>query len=227
MPGGPVDLVADLEPAQEVSGDFYDFIRLDESRLALLVADVSGKGMPAALFMSMVRALLRQIAKSAKGPADMLMQLNKALAPDNPKFMFVTVLLGIYQVKSGDFIFSRAGHPAPLLRRASGAIQEVESDPGCLIGIEEDCPPLQETALRLETGDTIVFFTDGVTEAAEPKAGLQFGCRRLLESIQRLPASAPLRDWISALKDDLEKYCHTGGPQDDVTLLLLRHGRAN
>jgi sigma-B regulation protein RsbU (phosphoserine phosphatase) len=109
LASGPVDLVAELYTAEEVSGDFYDYIQLDDYRMAVLVADVSGKGMPAALFMSMVRALLRQLTRPGLEPSGILRQLNNTLARDNPKFMFVTIALGIYDSRSGECIISRAG----------------------------------------------------------------------------------------------------------------------
>jgi sigma-B regulation protein RsbU (phosphoserine phosphatase) len=221
---GPVDLFAELHPAEEVSGDFYDFIVLDHSRIALVVADVSGKGMPAALFMSMVRALLRQIVKTSQGAAEILTQLNNALAPDNPKFMFVTVLLGIYDASTGQCVFARGGHPAPVLRKSDGTAALLESHPGCLLGIEESCPPLHESSVLLQTGDTLIFYTDGITEAARKESGEMFGFERLLEAAKGVCPTASIREWAASLRSQVQFFCGENGPGDDITLLLLRHG---
>lgn len=220
---GPLDLCAELHPAEEVSGDFYDFIAVDKGRVALVVADVSGKGMPAALFMSMVRALLRQSIKPGRGPAEILAELNGALARDNPKFMFVTVLLGIYEPATGLCSFARGGHMAPLLRRSDGTVEEVESHPGCLIGIEEGGVALCEQSVALAEGDTLIFYTDGITEAAKLEGGEMFGGPRLLKAAAAFPSGGQLKDWAAALRAEVNGFCAPGGPQDDITLLLLRH----
>jgi sigma-B regulation protein RsbU (phosphoserine phosphatase) len=223
LAAGPLDLLAELHPAEEVSGDFYDYIALDDHRLAFLVADVSGKGMPAALFMSVVRALLRQLTRPGLRPAEILRQLNDTLARDNPKFMFVTIALGLYDQRSGECIVSRAGHPAPLHRRSDGSVHEVNCAAGCIIGVAETCPHLDEITISLAPGETIIFYTDGVTEAAEKGTGALFGTHRLIEVTQRVPAQAELKEYTSALRAELEKFTAPASAQDDITLLLLRH----
>jgi serine phosphatase RsbU (regulator of sigma subunit) len=223
LASGPLDLLAELHPAEEVSGDFYDYIPLDDSRIALLVADVSGKGMPAALFMSMVRALLRQLTRPGLRPVDILRQLNDSLAQDNPKFMFVTIALGIYHQSSGECIVARAGHPAPLHRRADGSVQELNCPPGCIIGVAEKCPDLGEVVVSLAPGETLIFYTDGVTEAAEKGTGVLFGTSRLIEVTRGVPPGAQLKEYAQTLRAELSRFCAPASPQDDVTLLLLRH----
>jgi phosphoserine phosphatase RsbU/P len=226
LAAGPLDLIAELHPAEEVSGDFYDYIAIDERRIAFLVADVSGKGMPAALFMSMVRALLRQLTVAGSGPAQILTQLNNTLAADNPKFMFVTIALGIYDVVTGECIIARGGHPAPLLRRADGAISEINSQAGCLIGIAEKCEGFYETTIHLAPREILFFYTDGLTEAAQNGSGPLFGTSRLIETIRKVPADASLSEHIGTMRAEVNRFAGPGGPQDDVTVLLLRHKAA-
>ncbi len=223
LASGPLDLIAELHPAEEVSGDFYDYIPLDDNRIAVLVADVSGKGMPAALFMSMVRALLRQVLRPAVRPAQVLRGLNDTLARENPKFMFVTIALGIYDQRSGECILSRAGHPTPLHRRADGSVQEVNCPPGCILGVVEKCPELGETAVLLAPGETLILYTDGVTEAAEKGTGALFGAERLMELTQRIPMDALLKDYTQTLRSEIARFSAPAPAQDDITLLLLRH----
>lgn len=220
---GAFDLEADLQMAEEVSGDFYDFIRLDDSRLALVVADVSGKGIPAALFMSLVRVLIRKITREQISPADILTELNQALVPDNPKYMFVTVLLGIFDSATGDLVFSRGGHPAPLLLASGGAAEEIASDGGCLIGIEPDAPELRDTRVKLQVSEAVIFYTDGVTEATN-RAGEQYGLGRLKRSIAGESGTVPLEKLIQAIKSDVNNFCAPAAHQDDITLLVLRRG---
>lgn len=222
LSSGPLDLAAELHPAEEVSGDFYDFIPIDDDRIAVLVADVSGKGMPAALFMSMVRALLRQLTRPGLRPGQILRQLNDTLARDNPKFMFVTIALGIFDPRTGECIVARAGHPAPLVRRKGGQIEEINCGPGCLIGVMEPCPELGEHTVWLAPGEMLVFYTDGVTEAAQNSAGPLFGSERLTEALGKVPLESDLREHMRHLRTEVNRFCGPGGPQDDVTLLLLR-----
>src|SRR5262249_28805841 len=123
--GGKAELFARVHPAREVSGDLYDFFRLPDGRLAFFLGDVSGKGMPAALFMIAVRALTRHLARAAAGPAQLLCRLNDALKVDNPTHLFVTLVAGYYDERDGSVLLASGGHPAPLLRRADGPIEPV------------------------------------------------------------------------------------------------------
>jgi phosphoserine phosphatase RsbU/P len=222
LPGGPVEFFAELHPAQEVSGDFYDYVVLDEKRLAFAVADVSGKGMPAALFMTRVWALWRHIALGCGAPAEILTQLNDAVAMDNPTCMFASFLLGIYDVETGHCLLARAGHPAPLLCKAGGDICEIEAPSGCLLGIDRPCPSLSDYSLCLQPGDTLLFYTDGVTEASSSKASSLFGVRRLTTLLSTLPKGEPLISWGERIRQQVNQFSGGRGPQDDLTLLFLR-----
>ncbi|MDB6037634.1 MAG: rsbU 1 [Verrucomicrobiales bacterium] len=225
--GVQLDLLADLKAAEEVSGDFYDYIQLDTSKVLIVVADVSGKGMPAALFMSMIRALLRQVCKTVRSPAGILRHLNEVISQDNPKFMFVTFVMAVYDIESGNCVLARAGHPAPLLRSSNGSVEEISCHQGCLVGITEDCPAFEEFIVQLSPGDTLIFYTDGFTEAARHGTGELFGTRRLLAMAEKVSVTAALHDYVSLFRSEVDRYCAPAPPQDDLTLLLLRHCAVN
>lgn len=220
---GAVDLFGDLQPAQEIAGDFYDYVALDERHLAFFVADVSGKGMPAALFMATVRALLREALQALRSPAEILARLNDAISRNNPKLMFVTVLLGIYDTATGRVLLARAGHPPAVLRKREGAATEVESPPGRLLGIESAGDCFSEVTVQLEPGDTLLLYTDGLTEAVSADSAGLFGVERLLRCIEQLPAGGQLREWADAVQQAVKTYSADHLLQDDLTLLLLRN----
>src|SRR5262249_6077865 len=143
------ELFARVDPAREVSGDLYDFFRLADDRLAFFVGDVSGKGMPAALFMIAVRTLSRHLAASGLSPAETLARLNTALAADNPSAMFVTLAHGIYTPSTGQLVLASGGHPAPLYRRVNGQVEELGMRPGRLLGVTAGDLRLTDTHLTL------------------------------------------------------------------------------
>lgn len=223
MAGGAVELVAELHPALEVSGDFFDYFPLDDRRLVLLVADVSGKGMSAALFMTMVHALARHLAQAAVGPADLLARLNDAIAQDNPNFLFVTVACGFYDVATGTLTLAYGGHPPALLRRRDGVVAEVTNRGAPLLGMQRDIRRAEESVLQLAPGDGIVIYTDGVTESP----GLNrpddlFGVNRLLDLLRGLPADAPPAAWTSAVREGVEQHSGPASAADDITVVALR-----
>lgn len=222
LSGGPLDLVGSLYPAHEVSGDFYDFIPIDDRRVALVVADVSGKGMPAALFMTMVRALLRQLVETISSPSEILSRLNDALARDNPKFMFVTLIVAIYDVTTGECLFSRGGHPPALLRRQNGSVQEVSAPTGTLIGIATPYPKVADVRISLAPGDALMFYTDGVTEASKKEGGELFGIPRLRTLLESAKSDDTLQNWALETREAIRRFSQTDTLLDDVTLLILR-----
>src|SRR5262249_37648860 len=147
-------------PARQVAGDFYDFNKGPAGKLALFIGDVSGKGMPAALFMIAVRTLCRHLAKESERPGQLLARLNGELADDNATCMFVTLAHGIYDPASGQIVLASAGHPAPYLRRSDGTLEPVAIKPGRLLGYN-DGKDLQfsEASISLNHGDALFFFT--------------------------------------------------------------------
>jgi len=220
--GGGFELFARVHPAGQVSGDLYDFFGLPDGRLAFFVGDVSGKGMPAALFMVAVRTLARHLAPSAAGPAAALARLNDALAADNPSAMFVTLVYGIYDPRTGSVVLASGGHPPPLLRRADGRVEEVPVRNGRLLGYVAGNVGLSDTTLTLAPGETLALYTDGFTEARSPDGVTMFGGARLAEALGGTRTELPLERCAEELKAAVERFTGTAELQDDLTLLMLR-----
>jgi sigma-B regulation protein RsbU (phosphoserine phosphatase) len=216
------DLFARVHPARQVSGDLYDFLPLPDGRLAFFVGDVSGKGMPAALFMIAVRTLIRHLAPTAAGPADALVKLNAALAADNPSGMFVTLAHGIYTPQTGEVVLALGGHPPPLLRRQHGEVVELAIQPGRLLGYEGDKLDIHDRQLALAPGETMVFYTDGFTEAREPVGRSMFGLERFQEVVRDFHETVSLSECVDRAKHAVDQFIRTPDLQDDLTLLLLR-----
>jgi serine phosphatase RsbU (regulator of sigma subunit) len=219
-PDGP-DLFARVRPAREVSGDLYDFFRLPDGRLAFFLGDVSGKGMPAALFMIAVRTLIRHLAPKESGPAALLRQLNRALVDDNPTNLYVTLIHGVYDPADGSVVFSSGGHPPPLLRRADGRVEPLAMRPGLMLGAAPIEPIYTDRRLMLAPGETLILYTDGYTEAFDPDRNM-FGVERLCAALGGPRTSLPLEECAAAAGAAVERFTGKAELQDDQTLLLLR-----
>jgi serine phosphatase RsbU (regulator of sigma subunit) len=216
------ELYASVHPAREVSGDLYDFFRLPDGRLVFFVGDVTGKGMPAALFMIAVHSLSRHLAPSAKGPAELLARLNAALAADNPTHLFVTLACGTYDARDGTVVVASGGHPAPLLRKPEGKVEEVPITPGMLIGSTPIPLRFTETTLTLAPGETFILYTDGLMEGVAPDGTTQYGVERLQEVLGGERTALCLRDCAEAACAAVQRFTQSPELQDDQTLLLLR-----
>jgi serine phosphatase RsbU (regulator of sigma subunit)/pSer/pThr/pTyr-binding forkhead associated (FHA) protein len=220
------EVYARVHPAREVSGDFYDFHTLADGRALFFVGDVSGKGIPAALFMVAVRTLCRHLATTYASPAETLRRLHQALAADNPSVMFVTLLHGLYEPATGKVVVASGGHPTPLLRRATGEIEVVPLKPGRLLGVDlgPDAPATkyEDYHLQLAPGDSLVAYTDGFTEARGPDGDSFFGLERLQELLGGSMADKPLESCVEAARVAVEQFTQTTEQQDDLTMLLLR-----
>ena len=216
------ELFARVSPAREVSGDFYDFWQLPDGRLVFIVGDVSGKGMPAALFMVMVRTLCRHLGTAGDVPAATLARLNKALSADNPSSMFVTLLYGIYDPKKGEVLLASAGHPPPILRPAEGDAEQVELKRGPLLGVDMGKVEWSETRVPLASGETLALYTDGFTEARDPASKQMFEVLRLQDALSGPRARQSLEAAADQAKLAVERFIASQELQDDLTLLLLR-----
>lgn len=216
------ELFARVHPAREVSGDLYDFFPLPDGRLAFFLGDVSGKGMPAALFMIAVRTLARHLAPSASGPAELLQRLNTALADDNPTALFVTLAHGVYDGRDGSVTLATGGHPPPLLRRADGRVEEFPLRPGMMLGSTPVYPTLPDSRVVLQPGETLILYTDGFTEAFAPDGRTMFGRDRLADVLGGAPTELPLERWAEEASAAVQRFTGQDELQDDQTLLLLR-----
>jgi sigma-B regulation protein RsbU (phosphoserine phosphatase) len=220
LPG--CELFAQVQPAREVSGDFCDFFRLEDGRLIFFVGDVSGKGMPAALFVAAECTLARHLAGAGGGPADTLARLNDALAAHNSSSLFVTLAHGIYDPRTGAAVLASGGHPRPLLRRGDGRIQEIPCPAGRALGIATGNLKLTETHLDLAPGETLVYYTDGFTEALAPDGRTMFGRERLAAVLSDAAARLTLEEWAERIRAAVRQFTQSPELQDDQTLLLLR-----
>ncbi len=215
---GEFDLFAVNLAAKEVAGDFYDFFMLDDDRIALVIADVSGKGVPAALFMAVTRTLLKNICVRQPDPARALFEANNALCEDNENSMFVTLILGSYNLATGTFEFANAGHDELLILKPDGTIRPFGLLEDIALGVLPDHKYAKSDA-ALEVGDALVFYTDGVTEALSPAREL-FG-RERLEKILKEKAGRPAEEICRRIREAVMDF-QEGGQFDDVTVMVLR-----
>jgi sigma-B regulation protein RsbU (phosphoserine phosphatase) len=198
-------------PAGAVAGDWFDFVDLGHERHAIVLADVSGKGMPAALLMSATRALLRSTARFHQSPGLTLTHLNQALAEDFPAGKFVTMLYGVLDVRSREFTLSSAGHPRPMLINHDCSFVEV--DPGLPLGLGVSSYP--EYTVRLEPGARLLLYTDGITEAMNLHDE-EYGPARLREHFLQPDAC------IEGLIEEIRRFGSDSDLTDDATAVLIR-----
>ncbi|HEV8542063.1 MAG TPA: SpoIIE family protein phosphatase [Verrucomicrobiae bacterium] len=220
LPDRNFDLHAELFPAHEISGDFYDYFKVGD-RLALAVADVSGKGMPAALFMSMVRALLRNFADPGKDAGTILRDLNNAIAEQNPKCQFVTLSFCLFDPVSRAIELSSGGHPLPFLRRGNGTVETIEVKQGPLLGFEAVRQAFPSARFELAPNDLLLLYTDGVTEAPRPDHSM-FGSDRLRKTLAETGHRPRLIDCAERIRQNVHAFTGGGTQDDDITLAMLR-----
>ncbi len=214
------DLYAESIPAREMGGDFYDFFLLGQDRVGLVIADVSGKGVPAAIFMAVSRTMLKATAMQGGSPGDCLRQVNNLLCPDNEASMFVTVFYAILDTRIGSLEYGNAGHNLPYVLSSRGGITVLENPGGMALGVMEDCAYPVKRA-RMQPGDGLLLYTDGVTEAMDA-AGNLFSVERLERLLRRIQNGMPseiVRDTVA----EVRSYA-AGEPQaDDITMLAIRY----
>ena len=214
-----LDIAASMTAAKDVGGDFYDFFRIDEDRIGFVIADVSGKGVPAAIFMAVSRTLIRATGIRGISPAECITYANKLLSQESVDSMFVTVFYAIYNTKTGAITYCNAGHNPPYILKQNGQVQALPmaKSPmaGAIDGIE-----FQEDTLQLEKGETIVLFTDGVTEAMTTQ-NEEFGTERLEDTLAEV-AMHNCQQIIDAIKADVAAFVGDAEQSDDITLLALK-----
>jgi sigma-B regulation protein RsbU (phosphoserine phosphatase) len=214
------ELFARVIPAKEVGGDLFDVAQFDDGRLMLVVADVSGKGVPAGLFMAMTKTLLDVGLNYGRRPEEIVKFLNNRLSADNDAYMFVTLFLGIFDPHSGLLEYSNAGHNPPYLRRADGTVVSLGGKHGPALGIMPGTTYTCESQ-TLEPGDVLVMYTDGVTEAQNPAESLFSEGR--LESCLHDMVNPTASDTVRLVIDEVVKFQGSAPQFDDITLLALRY----
>ncbi|MDO5146510.1 MAG: PP2C family protein-serine/threonine phosphatase [Eubacteriales bacterium] len=218
-----IDIIASMEPAKEVGGDFYDFFLIDENHLALVIADVSGKGVPAALFMVISKTLLKNQALMGLSPKEILMSVNNQLCENNEADMFVTVWLGILDLNTGVLTASNAGHEYPAICRDGGSFELLKDKHGFVLAGMEDVP-YQEYEIKLEPGDTLFVYTDGVAEATNHENEL-YGTDRMLAALNQDSKASPQR-LLTVVREEIDAFVGSAEQFDDITMLSLRyHGK--
>lgn len=216
-----IETHAHLVPAKEVGGDLYDAFSLDEDHILAAVGDVSGKGMPAALFMMRTLTLLRTQSNLAESHDQFLPQLNRALCESNGSDMFVTLSIAILSVRDGRLTLLNGGHPPPLLSRQGGPFLEISGAKGALLGISP-MARYQSHTLTLAPGDRLVLYSDGVTEAENKEAEL-FTLARTQAALDAAPPVHTMTALVQSLTDAVTVFSQGAEPSDDITLLALRY----
>lgn len=215
-----LDFFALLEPAQEVGGDLYDVFMLDERRLCFMIGDVSGKGVPASLFMALTKTLAKSLARREQGSLEAALRgVNAEISRENPAAMFVTAIIGVVDAFNGEVQLCNAGHNAPILLRPGEPPRELDGAGGPPLCVDEEFPyPTQR--VKLEGGDILLFITDGVSEAEDARQA-QYGTSRVLEYF----AGAAPTDAASVcerLHADVKKFTNGAAPSDDLTIVAVR-----
>ncbi len=218
FPRDDFEIYATMDPAKEVGGDFYDFFFVDQNRLALVIADVSGKGIPAALFMMRAKTAIRGLAESGQTPAEILRRANDTLCEGNDAEMFVTVWLGIVDLVTGQVQCANAGHEYPVLMRAGGDYEYVKDRHGLALAAMEGMS-YREYALQLNPGDKLFVYTDGIPEAIDESVA-QYGPDRLVQALNAVKDDS-MADTLPAVRRDIAAFVGDADQFDDITMLGL------
>lgn len=212
------EIYAHMITAKEVGGDFYDFYMLGDSTLAFMIADVSGKGIPAAMFMMQAKTIIKDLAESGLELSEIFMTANKKLCENNDAGMFVTAWMGILDLKTGRLKFVNAGHNPPLVRQADGEFAYLKARSGMVLA-GMDGIKYRQNELQLTPGDQIFLYTDGVTEATDKNNQL-YGEERLLETVNR-NIVMDTRKLCEAVKSDVDQFVGEAPQFDDITMLSV------
>ena len=216
--GLPIDVYALLDEAKEVGGDLYDVFPLGNGRVCVAVGDVSGKGIPGALFMAITATLLRATARHVQRPEQILSHVNQELARDNPSSMFVTLFCAVLDTKTGRLDYASGGHTAPVLVRPGQPPCLLAGGPGSVVGIQANLA-FEPRDLRLQPGDTLLLYTDGVTEAFDRDRSC-FGEARLLRALAATPPGS--KAMVERVLESVRAFAHGAPQSDDIALLALR-----
>lgn len=213
------DIFASMDPAKEVGGDFYDFFFTDENHLALVIADVSGKGVPAALFMVIAKTLIKNQALTGQSPKDILRTVNNQLSENNKAEMFVTVWLGILDIRTGILTAANAGHEYPVICKAGGQYELYKQKHGLAVAVMENSR-YNEYEVQINKGDTLFVYTDGVAEATDSHNEL-YGTTRLVDALN-CNLNASCEETVKKVREDIDSFVGEAEQFDDITMLCFR-----
>ena len=213
------DIYASMDPARDVGGDFYNFFLVDDDHLCLLIADVAGKGIPAAMFMMAAQIMLRNNGASGKSPAEIMTETNELICENNKEDMFVTIWMGILELSTGKLIASNAGHEYPAIRRQGGVFELFKDKHGMVVGGMEGVK-YKEYELTLEPGDMLFVYTDGVPEATDPENRL-FGTDRMILALND-PAET-CEEVLRNVRKAVDEFAAGAEQFDDLTMLCLEY----
>ena len=214
-----LEIYASMEAAKDIGGDFYDFFRIDDDHIGLVIADVCGKGIPAALFMAVSQTILRTKAASNASAAECLTETNRLLADYSVEYMFVTTFYAIYNTKTGHVNYCNAGHNVPYVLRADGRIEQLPKSSNVMVGAFKEAT-YQEDSLQMGHGDTLVMYTDGVTEAMN-RNDKAFGNKRLEFLLGGL-SGLSCQQIVETVKMGISCFVDGAEQSDDMTMLVLR-----
>ena len=214
------DVFASMTPAKEVGGDFYDFFMVDETHLAVVMADVSGKGVPAALFMVIGKTLIKDHTSPGRDLGDVFTEVNRLLCEANSEGLFITAFEGVLDLVTGELRYVNAGHEMPFIAHEGGAFAAYKIKPGFVLAGMEGMR-YRAGAVVLEPGDKLFQYTDGVTEATDAEGGL-YGMERLGKVLAE-NTSAPPEAVLAAVKADIDAFVKEAPQFDDITMLCLEY----
>jgi sigma-B regulation protein RsbU (phosphoserine phosphatase) len=214
-----LDIAAMMMAAKDVGGDFYDFFRIDNNQIGFVIADVSGKGIPAAIFMAVSRTLVRATGIREGSPAECMNYANDLLTKESVDCMFVTVFYGIYNIQTGEITYCNAGHTPPYVMKKDGRIEELPTSQDPMVGAVEGMT-YHEAKVKLEVGDSLFMFTDGITEAMNSQLE-EFGDDRLVETLEGVVLKN-CQEIIDAVTSDVKAFVGEAEQSDDITMLVLK-----
>ena len=214
-----VEIVGELKAAKEVGGDLYDYVDIDKDHVAILIGDVSGKGVPAAMFMMKTITSFRDFATAGKTPSEILKEINASIIKGNKASMFVTCFLAILDKRNGKVVYANAGHNPPIVGTDSN-YRYLKCNPGLLLGCFKDMF-VKDEEITLASGESMTLYTDGVTEARNGEGGF-FGEQRLLDTMNRSRHTC-IVDLHHVIKDDIAEFVQGAPQSDDITILTLKY----
>ena len=215
-----LDIFASMNPAKEVGGDFYDYYFVDDDHICLVMADVSGKGVPAALFMMASMITIANHAKIGKTPSEILHDTNMSLSANNREDMFVTVWIGILELSTGRLVAANAGHEYPVIKNPEGKFELLKDTHGFVLGAFPGTK-YKDYDIRLAPGSKLFLYTDGVPEAVN-RENTEYGTGRMTDALNSRPDAAP-DELISAVRKDLDKFVDGADQFDDITMLCVEY----